>query len=398
MSEVTNGTAALSTVSARPPGELFSAIVECSQDAIVATAPDGTVISWNDAAEHLYGYQAGEALGRPIAALIFLEQSVARESQIRSGVIRGEHTDHYESEHRRRDGTLVNVGLSVSSLHDPGGRLIGVATVAHDIGERKRRESQLVRQVARHARLQRIQWALAEERLLLYVQPVVDLRSGVATRHEVLLRLPPGQGDGDVVAAAEFLPVAEEFGLIRELDRWVLENVFPRLRNRPLHVNLCRQSIADPETAVTIARGLKAHCCQPSSLTIEASEKVVHEDPDAMREFAARMERLGCGLALDDLAEPSSAAMRLEQLPARYVKIDGSLVAQLPMGRSDQQQVMSIVQTAKAYGAETIAEGLESPASLSLLKRAGVDYAQGFLLGHPAPLATLSWKTDAPAQ
>ena len=102
------------------------------------------------------------------------------------------------------------------------------------------------------------------------------------------------------------------------------------------------------------------------------------------------MERLGCGLALDDLAQPSSAAMRLEQLPARYVKIDGSLVAQLPMGRSDQQQVKSIVQTARAYGAETIAAGLESPASLSLLKRAGVDYAQGFLLGHPAPLATLS--------
>ena len=253
----------------------------------------------------------------------------------------GERTDHYEAEHRRRDGSLVNVGLSVSSLHDPAGRLIGVATVAHDIGERKRRESQLVRQVARHAHLQRIQWALAEQRLLLYGQPVVDLRSGVATRYEVLLRLPSGQGDGDVVAAAEFLPVAEEFGLIRELDRWVLENVFPLLRNRPLHVNLCGQSIADPETAVTIERGLKAHGCEPSSLTIEASEKLVYEDPGAMREFAVRMERLGCGLALDD---PGAAFFggHAPRAVAGALRQDRRLAAAYsPMGRSDQQQVKS---------------------------------------------------------
>lgn len=390
MSEVTSAAASPSTASGNPAGELFRAIAECSQDAIVATAPDGTVIWWNSAAEQLYGYPGREAIGRSIAKLIFPEQSVARERKMRFSVLGGEPADHYEAEHRRRDGSLVSVGLSLSPLHDPGGRLIGVSMVAHDIGERKRRERQLVRQVARHAHLQRIQWALAEQRLLLYGQPLVDLRSGLATRHEVLLRLPPDQGDGDVVAAAEFLPVAEEFGLIRELDRWVLENVFPLLRDRRLHVNLCGQSIADPETAVTIERGLRAHGCDPSWLTIEASEKLVHEDPDAMREFAARMERLGCGLALDDLAEPSSAAMRLEQLPARYVKIDRSLVAQLPKGRSDQQQVRSIVQTARAFGAKTIADGLETQASLSLLKRTGVDYAQGFLLGHPAPLATLN--------
>ena len=120
VSEVTKSTAAPSpTASGEPPGDLVSAIVECSQDAIVATAPDGTVISWNSAAEHLYGYPGREAIGQPIAALIFPEQSLLRESEIRSGVLGGERTDHYEAEHRRRDGSLVNVGLSVSSLHDP---------------------------------------------------------------------------------------------------------------------------------------------------------------------------------------------------------------------------------------------------------------------------------------
>jgi PAS domain S-box-containing protein len=120
---------------------LLAAIVESSDDAIASKTLDGIVTSWNRAAEHLFGYAAEEMIGRPIAVLA----APGRENEmpaILERIRRGERVDHFDTVRRRKDGTLVEVSLSVSPVHDEAGRIVGASKVARDITERRRAEQE----------------------------------------------------------------------------------------------------------------------------------------------------------------------------------------------------------------------------------------------------------------
>lgn len=117
----------------------FSAIVESSDDAIIAKDLKGTIISWNRGAEHLFGYTAAEIIGKPITILIPLDRH-NEEPDILARIRRGERIDHYETIRRRKDGTLVEISLSVSPIRSRDGRVIGASKIARDITERKRAE------------------------------------------------------------------------------------------------------------------------------------------------------------------------------------------------------------------------------------------------------------------
>jgi PAS domain S-box-containing protein len=117
----------------------FAAIVESSDDAILAKDLNGTIINWNNGAERLFGYTADEAIGQPIAMLIPMERD-DEEPNILSRIRRGERIDHYETIRRRKDGSLIEISLSVSPIRSRDGRIIGAAKIARDITERRRAE------------------------------------------------------------------------------------------------------------------------------------------------------------------------------------------------------------------------------------------------------------------
>jgi PAS domain S-box-containing protein len=125
----------------------LAAIVESSDDAILSKALDGTVLTWNAAAERMYGYRASEIVGHSIYALIPGELQ-QEEQEILSRVARGEHVAHYETVRRRKDGTPVNISLTLSPIYHAGGTIVGVSSIQRDITERKRAEEAL-RQAAK---------------------------------------------------------------------------------------------------------------------------------------------------------------------------------------------------------------------------------------------------------
>ena len=123
-------------------------------------------------------------------------------------------------------------------------------------------------------------------------------------------------------------------------------------------------------------------------LVFEITETAVADDLDAARRFATRMRALGCGIALDDFGVGHGSFTYLRHLPVDYLKIDIQFVRDLLVDAEDLQVVMAIISVARQFGLETIAEGVEDQATLDELSRCGVDYAQGYHVGAPMPLAS----------
>src|SRR5690606_23858113 len=129
-----------------------AAIVDSSDDAITSKDLDGTITSWNQGAERLYGYTAEEVLGRHIT-ILFPEALLAEEEEILSRIRRGERTEHYETVRRRKDGSLIDISVTVSPVIDARGMIVGASTIARDISKRKADEAALARRIREQAAL-----------------------------------------------------------------------------------------------------------------------------------------------------------------------------------------------------------------------------------------------------
>ena len=127
---------------AEDSGQWLSAIIESSDDAIISKNLDGIIMSWNKGAERIFGYQEEEVIGKPVTVLMPPER-YNEEPAILAGIRQGERFDHYETVRKRKDGTLIDISLSISPIKDAGGRIIGASKIARDITERKRMEAAL---------------------------------------------------------------------------------------------------------------------------------------------------------------------------------------------------------------------------------------------------------------
>lgn len=132
---------------------LLSAIVDSSDDAIISKDLTGTVTSWNKSAERIFGYTADEAIGQPVATLIIPADRQEEESQILARLRKGERVDHFETVRRRKDGTLLDVSVTISPVRDASGKIIGASKIARDVTERRRMETALVASEARFRQL-----------------------------------------------------------------------------------------------------------------------------------------------------------------------------------------------------------------------------------------------------
>jgi diguanylate cyclase (GGDEF)-like protein/PAS domain S-box-containing protein len=232
---------------------------------------------------------------------------------------------------------------------------------------------------------QRIRAALAEDRLLLYGQPIVDLRTGRVVYHELLIRMLGA--DGEIIMPCDFLPTAERFGLIVEIDRWVTEHALRlAIAGRRVTINLAGPSIGD-EVVLGLIRDALADGLAPGNVIFEITETAAVSGFERSERFARTLDEMGCHLALDDFGTGFGSFTYLKHLHARYIKIDVEFVRDLLSNDTDQKVVKSIVDIAHSLGKETIAEGVEDAATLAALEARGVDFAQGFYLGRPKRLS-----------
>lgn len=249
-------------------------------------------------------------------------------------------------------------------------------------------------QAASHSRLhwrRRLAEALESDRLTLYAQPIVDLVTGTAEQFELLLRLQ--NEDGSLALPGSFLGVAERFGLIRDIDRRVVQQAIrllatlderaPGLR---LSVNLSGKAFADDQLVPLIRRELSAAGVDPSRLVLEITETAAIRDLSQAQKFMRSLKNLGCQFALDDFGVGFASFSHLKHLPVDYVKIDGSFIRHLTRDDIDQHVVRALVEVAKGLGCATVAEFVTDEETVRLLRALGVDYGQGFYLGEPAPV------------
>lgn len=233
-------------------------------------------------------------------------------------------------------------------------------------------------------RVNAVRDALSEDRLILHAQPIVDLRDGHVAYHELLIRM--ASETGELIPPSEFLPIAERFSLAGEIDMWVVSQALALARHQPVTMNLSGRSIGDPRILSAIARGVAAGV-DPGNLVVEITETAALNNLETASVFVAALTELGCELALDDFGTGFGSFTYLKHVPARYLKIDMEFVRGVNTDPTDKEIVRSIIGIARTLGKETIAEGVESPEVLETLQELGVDYAQGFHLGRPEPLA-----------
>jgi EAL domain-containing protein (putative c-di-GMP-specific phosphodiesterase class I) len=251
-------------------------------------------------------------------------------------------------------------------------------------------DKEMNRQTADAGWSQQIQRALKEDLFVMHYQPIVDIRSGRRTHYEALLRL-QADDDGALVPPMAFLPAASRFGLMQEVDEWVIRNVLAELaifrrRQKDLvfTLNISGTIFEDENLFSFIEKNLADNGLQPDSIVLEITEQVAVRDIGGARRQIETLSEFGCKFAIDDFGAGYSSYSYLKSLPVDYIKIDGSFIRDLTTDEVDKTIVQSISQIAKATNKLTIAEHVGDAETYDLLLDIGVDYAQGYYIGKPA--------------
>jgi PAS domain S-box-containing protein len=229
--------------------------------------------------------------------------------------------------------------------------------------------------------------ALAPERLVAHVQPILASGSGALVQEELLVRMRAPEDPQRLLAPAEFIPRAEQLGLVSLVDRTMVSmGVEMATRGRRAAVNLSARSILDPGFMDEVEQAALYAGRYAPNLVFEITETVALDQLDAAADFAQRLTALGVGFALDDFGTGHGSLTELRALPIQFLKIDALFVQNALASRRDQAMVSGIVGLARQLGMLTVAEGIEDAATLRLIGDCGVDCVQGFFLGVPGPI------------
>ena len=235
----------------------------------------------------------------------------------------------------------------------------------------------------------KLKHALKGEGLELHYQPIMLVEDGSVRHYEALLRLREGD---ELFMPDQFLPSAIRFGLMRDLDRWVIDRALKELagvrRDRAdvrFAINVTGTGFADGSLADYVALKLKEHAVPAEAIIFEITEQVAIGSFSEALPQIVELKKLGCEFAVDDFGTGYSSLSYLKRLPVQYIKIDGTFIRRLGRNRIDQTIVRAIADIARIMGKHTIAEFVGDEETMSIIREIGIDYAQGYYVGEPAP-------------
>ncbi|MBL3616886.1 MAG: EAL domain-containing protein [gamma proteobacterium endosymbiont of Lamellibrachia anaximandri] len=239
----------------------------------------------------------------------------------------------------------------------------------------------------------RIRHALDEGRFLLYCQKIQPIRSNSNSSFhlEILLRME--QEGGQMMLPGAFIPAAERYGLMIDLDRFVISDTLQWMESCPplddgfVSINLSAQSITDPDFLKVLESQLESSGVDPCRLLFEVTETATISNLSRAQQFIERIKSLGCRFALDDFGTGMSSFAYLKHLPVDYLKIDGEFVRDIASDPVDFAMVKAINEVAQIMGMDTIAEYVEDSITLAMLKEIGIGYGQGYAIAKPEPLS-----------
>jgi EAL domain-containing protein (putative c-di-GMP-specific phosphodiesterase class I) len=250
----------------------------------------------------------------------------------------------------------------------------------------------------RHGLKEELRLAIERQELTLYFQPIIDLDTGRLVAEEALVRWNhPRRG---LVGPSEFVPLAEETGLILSLGQYVLEEACQQARRRQadepmtpsgdgdvaVHVNLSAVELRDPELVGRVRDTLAAAQVDPRSVVFEVTESVLLDDTARVSTTIGELRALGVRFALDDFGTGYSSLSYLHTLPFDMLKIAKSFVDGLARGGREASFVRMIIELARTLGVTVIAEGIEAREQVAALVALECDLGQGFYLGRPEPV------------
>lgn len=244
--------------------------------------------------------------------------------------------------------------------------------------------------------LTRLQEALRDDRFVLYMQPMMPLNSMTRPQemHEFLLRV--RLEDGTLATPNHFIPAAERYQLMAELDRRIIDLALSLVarcvgtaHDALYSINLSGQSVGDPHLANYILDRLRHYGVRPGQICFEITETAAISNMHAAQALIRQLRSRGMRFALDDFGAGLSSFTYLKRLPVDFLKIEGEFVRGMRQDATDRSLVESFCEIGRAFGLHIIAESVEDELTLDMLREIGVDYVQGFHISppHPAPLA-----------
>jgi PAS domain S-box-containing protein len=396
------GIVAIDITERREADEFRAVVVENMAEGLCVADAEGRVTFMNAAASRMLGWSETELLGESLHDATHFQHAdgspyLAHECELLKARDEGRTVRTLDDAFTRKDGSILPVSCSASPLLS-GNSVRGIVVVFRDTTDEAAERGRVQRELDSLSWVGRIRDALDEGRMNLYSQPIVPLNGGQPAEELLLRMVGP---TGEVILPGRFLPVAEKYGLITEIDEWVIaQAVRLAASGRRVQANLSAASMGRAELLPLIEQELRTSGAEPANLVFEITETALMHDIAGGEVFARAVADIGCELAIDDFGTGFGSFTYVKRLPVRYLKIDLEFVIELIPNPANQHVVKAIVNLARGFGQKTIAEGVEDAETLELLREFGVDFVQGYHLGRPAPLEAWSMpavRTSSPA-
>ncbi len=357
--------------------DYLRAITSSIADGLLALNDDGVVIYGNSAATKLLGRSAESLIGMSLAAAVGREAADVVPMLTGDALVRGEEDWFLDA-----DAERLAVTWTASPLKG-GPRGEGRVVVFRDIAAEQHDKLRRDKETERLAWTSRIRDAVRDDRFELFAQPILDLRSDELSGTELLLRM--HDEHGRLLPPADFLPSAEEHGLMGLIDRWVVRRGAEIAdAGQPVHLNLSAQSILEPGVLDDLEQTARRSPETAANLTLELTETELTVDWEAAMRFTQAVRELGFRIALDDFGTGYNSFANLKRISVDEIKIDMQFVRDLLQATASEGVVRAVVSLAGDLGLRTVAEGVEDEQTLTRLRELGVDQAQGFHVGRPA--------------
>lgn len=368
--------------------DYLSAVIESMAEGMYTLDADDRVTYINEAGEKLLGWSRRELAGQVMHELTHYERAdgepfPASSCPIVKACTDGEVVRVDQDVFIRKDGTHLFVKYTSSPLRRREG-VAGSVVVFSDISAQVEQERKAKLELEQVTWAGRVREALDKDGFEIHAQPIICLKSGETKSHELLIRMLDEHGAA--VAPGLFLPAAEETGLITEVDHWMMRGAARiAAAGNPVHLNISAVSITEPELVGRFAAALGETGADASLITIELTETAVLANEAEAELFIDKMHQLGYRFALDDFGTGYGSFTYLKRLHVDLLKIDMEFVQDLTDNEASRHVVRAIVSLAHGFGQQTVAEGVEDEPTLQILQELGVDYAQGYEIGRPAP-------------